>query len=74
MAFSSKKFNIELQPNMGNTWGIIGSSKIVKSTLLKYIYKEHYKKFCSIMFSMNTHADIYKDLDKNIIISDTFYP
>ena len=26
------------------------------------------------MFSQNSHADIYKDMPKNVIVSDTYYP
>lgn len=74
MAFPTKRFNLDIPKNMGCSWALIGSSKSGKTTLLKHIYNEYYKKYCTIMFSMNAHAEIYKDLDKNVIVCDTFHP
>ena len=41
---------------------------------MKHIYGKYFKKHITTMFSMNKHADIYKDLGDKILVSDTFYP
>jgi len=53
---------------------LIGASRSGKTTFMKHIYKKHFCKYITTMFSMNRHADIYKDLDDKVMISDTYYP
>jgi GTPase SAR1 family protein len=72
MSFPCKRFSVELPTNGGCSWLLCGASRSGKTTFMKHIYKEYYKKFITIMFSMNRHADIYKDLDKKVILSDKF--
>ena len=74
MSFPTKPFDITLPTNGGTSWALIGSSRSGKTTLLKYIYKTYYSKHISIMFSMNAQADIYKDIPKNVMVTDHFYP
>lgn len=74
MTFPAKKFNIELPTNGGCSWLLCGAGRSGKSTLMKYLYKTYYRKFISVMFSMNRHADIYKDMDNKIIVSDKYLP
>jgi len=74
MSFPTKPFDITLPTNGGTSWALIGSSRSGKTTLLKYIYKTYYSKHISVMFSMNAQADIYKDMPKNVMVSDRFHP
>jgi len=53
---------------------MIGSSRSGKTTLMKYLYKTFFSKMITVMFSMNSHADIYKDLSENVMVCDTFHP
>lgn len=73
MPFESKRFDIVLPTNGGISISLIGASRSGKTTLLKYIYKTHFQKYITTMFSMNRQADIYKDLDERVIISDRFH-
>lgn len=74
MSFPAKALNITLPTNGGTSWVLCGSSRTGKSTLMKFLYKNYYKKDVCVMFSQNTHATIYKDMDKNIICSEKFLP
>ena len=74
MSFPTKPFNITLPTNGGASWAFIGSSRSGKTTLLKHIYKTFYSDHISIMFSMNSQADIYKDLSSKIMVCDKFFP
>ena len=74
MSFPSKKFNLELPAEGGCSIGMIAASRSGKSTLLKYIYHKHFTDRITIMFSQNKHADIYKDMPKKVIVSDTYFP
>tara|TARA_R110000868_G_scaffold158418_1_gene386528 strand:- start:729 stop:1370 length:642 start_codon:yes stop_codon:yes gene_type:complete len=73
MSFETRKFNIELPTNGGISLMLIGASRSGKTTLLKHLYKKHFCKHITVMFSMNRHADIYKDLGDKIMISDHFH-
>jgi hypothetical protein len=73
MPFESKRFDIELPTNGGISISLIGASRSGKTTLLKYLYKTHFQKYITTMFSMNRQADIYKDLSDKVIISDRFH-
>jgi hypothetical protein len=73
MSFESKRFNIEMPTNGGVSIMLIGASRAGKSCLMKYLYRKHFSKHISVMFSMNRHADIYKDLDEKVMISDHFH-
>jgi len=67
MSFPAKRFNIELPENGGTSWAIVGCSRSGKSTFMKHIYNTYFKKHIGIMFTMNSHTDIYKDF-KNVMI------
>jgi len=73
MSFETRKFNIELPTNGGVSIMLIGASRAGKTSLMKYLYKQHFQKHITVMFSMNRHADIYKDLDDKVMISDEFH-
>lgn len=73
MPFESKRFDLTLPTNGGVSISLIGTSRSGKTTLLKYIYRTHFQKYITTMFSMNRQADIYKDLDDKVIISDRFH-
>jgi ABC-type phosphate/phosphonate transport system ATPase subunit len=72
-SFAKRYFDITLPTDgrMGVSMGLIGASRSGKSTFLKYMYKTHFKKHVTTLFSQNTHADIYKDFGKNVITCDT---
>ena len=74
MAFPSAKFSVELPTNGGCSWLLCGASRSGKTTMMKYIYNTYYTKFITTMFSMNPHADIYKDFDPKILVCDKFHP
>ena len=74
MSFPVAKFSVELPDNGGTSWLLCGSSRSGKTTFMKHIYKTYFKKSITTMFSMNRHADIYKDMDKKVIVSDKFLP
>jgi hypothetical protein len=52
---------------------LIGASRSGKTTLLKYLYKTHFSKYITTMFSMNRHADIYEDLSDKVMVADKFH-
>ena len=72
--FESRKFELELPTNGGIAILLCGASRSGKTTLLKHIYRKHFQKHLTVMFSMNRHADIYKDLSPKILCSETFHP
>ncbi len=74
MSFPAKAFSVELPTNGQTSWGLIGASRSGKTTLMKYLYRTHFKKHITIMFSLNPHADIYKDLDSKVMVCDEFHP
>jgi hypothetical protein len=73
MSFVSKKFNIELPTNGGVSILLCGASRSGKTTMMKYLYQTHFEKYITVMFSMNRHADIYKDLSDKVIVCDCFH-
>ena len=74
MSFPFKKFDLELPASGGCSIGMIAASRSGKSTLLKYIYHKHFKDHLTIMFSQNAHAEIYSNMPKKVIVSDTYFP
>ena len=74
MTFECKHFDLTLPTNGGCSLLLCGASRSGKTTLMKYIYKKHFSKHVSVMFSMNPHADIYKDLSENVLVSSTYHP
>ena len=73
MSIDSKKFEITLPTNGGISIMLIGASRSGKTTLLKYLYKTHFSKYITTMFSMNRHADIYSDLSDKVMVADKFH-
>jgi len=74
MSFPTFKFELELPTNGGVSIALIGASRSGKTTLLKHIYNKYFKKYISVMFTMNSQAEIYKDLGDKILISDKYHP
>jgi len=70
----AKAFEVVLPTNGGVSFILCGASRSGKTTLLKYIYKTHFRKHITTMFSLNTQAAIYKDLDSKIIVCPEFLP
>jgi hypothetical protein len=74
MSFPSKKFELVLPENGGYSIGLIAASRAGKSTLMKYLYRKYFSDQITLMFSQNSHADIYKDLSKKVIVSTQYFP
>lgn len=72
-SFETRHFDITLPTNGGISVLLCGASRSGKTTLLKYIYRKHFKKHITTMFSMNPHATIYEDLDKRVMVSHNFH-
>jgi hypothetical protein len=70
----AKAFDITLPTNGGVSFILCGASRSGKTTLLKFLYRTYFKKHITTMFSLNTHADIYKDLSNKTIVSPEFLP
>jgi len=73
MSFAVKAFDLEFPTNGGVSIGLIGASRSGKTTLMKYLYKTHFKKHITVMCSMNPHAAIYEDLDAKVIVSPHYH-
>ena len=73
MSIDSKKFEITLPTNGGISIMLIGASRSGKTTLLKHLYKTHFQKHVTTMFSMNRHADIYADMSDKVMVADRFH-
>ena len=74
MSFPVDKFNLVLPTNGGVSIALVGASRSGKTTLLKYMYKNYFRKHITTMFSMNPQAEIYKDLGSKVLVSDKYHP
>ena len=74
MTFPSKKFEICMPENQCVSILLCGASRAGKTTLLKHLYQTYFSKHITTMFTMNSHADIYKDLSKDMMVANTFHP
>lgn len=72
--FETRPFEINPPNNGGISIALIGASRSGKTTLMKYLYNRFFREHMTVMFSQNTHADIYKDLPKKVMISPEYYP
>ena len=70
----AKPLDITLPTNGGVSFILCGASRSGKTTLLKYLYRTFFKSHIVTMFSLNAHADIYKDLSAKTIVSPEFLP
>ena len=74
MSFPSKAFTLEMPTNGGISIICVGASRSGKTTLLKHVYNKYFTKHITTMFTMNAHADIYKDLSDKVVVSNNFHP
>ena len=72
--FEVKPFRIEKPKNGAISIALIGCSRSGKSTLMKHIYDRYFRKCVTVMCSMNSHAEIYKDLPSSVIVSSKYEP
>lgn len=70
----AKPFDVKLPTNGGVSFVLCGASRSGKTTLLKYLYRTYFPKHITTMFSLNTQADIYKDLSAKTIVSPEYLP
>lgn len=73
-SFPSKRFELKLPENGGVSIFLLGASRAGKSTMLRYLYKNHFSHYITLFLSMNLHADIYKSLGDKMILMDEYYP
>jgi hypothetical protein len=64
----------EMPTNGAVSWVLVGASRSGKSTFMKHLLKEHYKKHITCMMTLSSAADIYKDLSKKIIVATDWNP
>lgn len=74
MSFPARKFDLSLPTNGGVSFGLIGTSRSGKTTLMKCLYRKFFKKHICLMTTMNPQASIYEDLDSKILISHEYHP
>lgn len=75
MSFEFRAFELNLRPGLGGTsCALIGATKSGKSTLMKYIVKQYFRRHVGIFFSMNSHTDIYKEFNKEVLVSNVYRP
>lgn len=53
---------------------LIGSTRSGKTTMLNYLYKEHFKDTISILFTNSLNSGSYKLLEKTCVTSDMYHP
>ena len=68
-------FDVELpdQKTGGCSFAIVASTRAGKTTLMKYIIKEYFKKHINVLMSNSIHAEIYKEIN-DCIKSPVFSP
>lgn len=67
-------FSVELPTNGGCSWLLLGSGRSGKTTFMKYLYQQYFKKHITACFTMSSHADIYKDFDKSVAVAPVYKP
>lgn len=62
---ADEPFDVELpeQRTGGCSFALIASTRAGKTTLMKYIIKEFFKKHITVLMSNSIHADIYKEIN-----------
>ena len=74
MSFISKRLDLTMPTNGGVSIALVGASRSGKTTLMKYLYRKFFSKHITMMCSMNPQAEIYKDLDSKVVISQEYHP
>ena len=69
-----KPFNVELPSNNTCSFLLLGSTRSGKTTFMKYIVKEKFKNHITACMTQSLHADVYKDLGKNIALCSSYQP
>ena len=52
---------------------LIGSTRSGKTTILNYLYKEHFKDYLSCLFTNSMNSGSYKMIQKSAVTSDMFH-
>lgn len=78
-AYGAHKFprieidDLEMPPNGGASFALVGSTRSGKSTAMCYIWERFFKKHITILMSHSTHAEIYKPFKKAAAISEGYH-
>jgi hypothetical protein len=72
MSFPMKHFDLTLPSNGAVSISLIGASRSGKSTMMKYLYREHFTKHITVLFTMNPQAPIYKDFTGTLLTTDQY--
>jgi hypothetical protein len=65
--------SIEIPENNNMSFACIGSTRSGKTYAMKYIWDKYFKKHVTILMTHSSHADIYKEFKKSVIVSDGFH-
>lgn len=70
-----ESFDVEIpeQKTGGCSFAIVASTRAGKTTLMKHIIDEYFKKHLTILMSNSIHAEIYKEID-GVVKSPVFSP
>ncbi len=72
--FETRPFDMNPPNNGGISIALIGASRSGKTTMMKYLYNRFFREHMTVMFSMNGHSDIYKDLPKKVMVTPEYFP
>jgi hypothetical protein len=72
---ADEPFDVELpdQKTGGCSFALVASTRAGKTTLMKYIIDEFFKKHIKVLMSNSIHAEIYKEID-GVVKSPVFSP
>jgi hypothetical protein len=73
MSIEFREFKFSLPTNGGVSVCFLGSTRSGKTTFLKYMIDEYFKKHFKVLMSNSIHNPIYKDM-KDIVMSPLYIP
>jgi hypothetical protein len=65
--------DLEMPPNGGASFAMIGSTRSGKSTAMCYVWEKFFNKHITLLMTHSTHADIYKSFKKHAAISEGYH-
>lgn len=67
-------FKMDLPSNGGVAVSLIGAGRSGKTSILKYLLRTAFKHHITTMFTLSSHADIYKEFPKKLIVANEYLP